>query len=401
MPLTDPKIKTSKPKEKDYKLADEKGLFLLIKKTGAKYWRLKYRYNGKEKLLAFGVYPDVSLKDARSKRDEAKKLLQDGIDPSEHKKQQSYILNSGSKFEELAIDWMNNKKDWAEQTRNDRAGAFKNHIFPFIGHVPIDQITRQQLINILERLKESGKHSKTIGEIHGGVVSVYKYAIAKGVCERNLADDIKPLLPKGDKTEHRKALAREEIPLFLRQLDNYGGSFATVCALKLLLLTAARPGEVFKAVWTDFDLDNAVWIRPSERMKARKEHPTPLQRQAVEILKSLHRVTGGRVHVFPNQNDPKNHMSENTLNQAISKRMGFDATAHGMRSVFSSLANEFGFNPDAIEMQLAHMEKNEVRRAYNRTKYWDERVEMAQQWADYLDSLRSGANVIPFKKKTG
>lgn len=398
MPLTDIKVKTAKPKDKDYKLSDEKGLFLLIKKTGAKYWRLKYRYNGKEKSLAIGVYPAVTLKSARLKRDEAKKLLLDGIDPSEHKKQQSYTLKSDCQFEALAFDWMATKKDWAEQTKKDRVGAFKNHIFPFIGSTPIDEVTRQQLINIIDRLKVSGKHSRTMGEIHGSIVSVYGYAVAKGLCERNLAQDIKPLLPKGDKVEHRKALDRKDIPRFLIQLDNYGGAFSTVCALKLLTLTAARPGEVFKAVWIDFDLENAVWIRPSERMKARKEHPTPLCKQAIEILNNLHRVTGNREYLFPNERNPKSHMSENTLNQAISRRMGFNATAHGMRSVFSSLANEFGFNPDAIEMQLAHMEKNEVRRAYNRTKYWDERVVMAQQWADYLDSLKSGGNVIPFKK---
>lgn len=398
MPLTDAKIKTISPKDKDFKLSDEKGLFLLIKKTGAKYWRLKYRYNGKEKSLSIGVYPEVSLKNARLQRDSAKKLLLEGIDPNAHKKQQSYILKNGTQFEELAINWMATKKDWAEQTRKDRNGTFKNHIFPFIGNTPIDQVTREQLIGIVERLTVSGKHSKTIGEVHGGVVSVYKYAIAKGICDRNLAEDIKPLLPKGDKVKHRPALKREDIPLFLKQLDSYGGSFSTVCGLRLLILTAARPGEVFKAVWSDFDLDNAVWIRPSERMKMRKEHPTPLCKQALEVLNSLHRVTGNREYLFPNERNPKSHMSENTLNQAIKRRMGFDATAHGMRAVFSTLANEFGYNPDAIEMQLAHIEKSEVRRAYNRTKYWDERVVMAQQWADYLDSLKAGGIVVPFKK---
>ncbi len=401
MALTDIKIKSLTPKGKDFKAADGKGLYLLVKKTGAKYWRLKYRFNGKEKVFACGIYPETSLKKARLKTDDAKRLLMDGIDPNEDKKQKSYIANSNYQFKALALEWMSTKKDWAKQTRADRAGAFKNHIFPFIGSTPINEITKLQLINIVDRLKLDGKHSKTIGEIIGGVSSVFKYAIAMGACERNLAQDIKPLLPTGDKVTHRAALDRKDIPLFLNQLDNYGGSFSTVCALKLLILTAARPGEVFGAVWSDFDLDNAVWLRPSERMKARKEHPTPLCKQALKMLTNLHRVTGNRQHLFPNERRPTAHMSENTLNQAINRRMGFNATAHGMRSVFSSLANEFGFNPDAIEMQLAHVEKNEVRRAYNRSQYWEERVVMAQQWADYLDGLKAGTNVIPFKRKVG
>ena len=241
---------------------------------------------------------------------------------------------------------------------------------------------------LVDRLKASGKHSKTIGEIIGGVVSVYQYGIAMGICERNLAQDIKPLLPKGDKVKHRAALDRKDIPLFLNQLDNYGGSFSTVCALKLLILTAARPGEVFGAVWSDFDLDNAVWIRPSERMKARKEHPTPLCKQALKMLKNLYRVTGNREYLFPNERRPTAHMSENTLNQAINRRMGFNATAHGMRSVFSTLMNEEDFNPDAIDVHLSHTKDSTVRRAYNRSPYWNERLIITQKWADYLDNLK-------------
>jgi len=399
--LTDQKVKALKPKEKQYKFSDEKGLYLLIKPNGGKYWRLKYRLSGKEKTLAIGVYPDVSLKNARLARDEAKKLIQSGIDPTRHKRER-VLKQTDTDFKKLGLSWADNRKDLAENTKGDILSRFNNHIFPFIGAVPIADISRESLINIIDRLNTKKIHTKTISKIHGQIINVYKHAIAAGLCERNLAMDIKPLLPKGDQTQHRKALSTNEVPLFLTKLDSYGGTFETVTALKLLILTAARPGEVQKAVWSDFDLDKAVWIRPSERMKMKKEHPTPLSTQAIAILKKLHTVTGRRTHLFPNQRNPKTYFSKNTLNQAISKRMGFDATAHGMRTVFSSLANEFGYNPDAIEVQLAHLEKNSVRRAYNRTKYWNERVILAQQWADYLDSLKAGSNVVVGNfKRTG
>ena len=397
--LTDQKVKALKPKEKQYKVSDEKGLYLLIKPNGGKYWRFRYRFFNKDKALAIGVYPDTTLKKARLIRDDAKKLLLDGVDPVQNKKDQK-AKKQDSNFHDLALAWMDTKRDWSKSTKKDTLSRFNNHVFPFIGNQSIQDITRHAIINIIDRLKTKKIHSTTIAKIHRHIVNVYKYAIASGVCERNLALDLQPLLPQGDEIKHRKALTQEEIPLFLNKLESYGGSFEVIIALKLLILTASRPGEVQKAVWEDFDLENSVWIRPSERMKMKKEHPTPLPNQAVNILVDLHKVTGNRKYLFPNQRDPLSYMSENTLNQAIKKRMGFDATAHGMRSVFSTLANKFGYNPDAIEMHLAHIEKNAVRRAYNRTKYWDERVLMAQQWADYLDNLKAGNNVVigNFKK---
>jgi len=385
--LTDQKIKALKPKGKQYKISDEKGMFLLVMPNGGKYWRLKYRFADKEKNLAIGVYPTVTLKQARLDRDEAKKLIQSGIDPMQNKKEKANKTPYSS-FKQIALSWMDNQKAWADNTRSDALSRFNNHIFPFIGDTTISEIERQSLISIIDRLKTKQIHSSTITKIHRLIVNTYKQAIALNACERNLAIDIQPLLPKGDKTEHRKALSTNEIPLFLNKLENYEGSFETICALKLLILTAARPNEIYKATWCDFDLDKSVWIIPSTKMKKRKEHPIPLSKQAQQILKKLQTITGNREYLFPNQRNPKLHMSENTLNQAIKKRMGFDATAHGMRSVFSTLMNEEDFNPDAIDVHLSHTKDSTVRRAYNRSPYWNERLIITQKWADYLDNLK-------------
>lgn len=395
--LNHTRIQALKPKVKTYSVADSDGLTLVVRPNGKKVWWYRYRYAGKQKTYTIGEYPSVGLAEARQKRDEAKKWLIDGKDPVAQRQHEQF-RKSETSFQTVAEAWMEKQKNWTDETRSDRLSRFNNHIFPFIGAVPVEDVSREALINIINRMTGAGLHTKTIGRIYGQVINVYKHAIAAGMCERNVAYDLKPLLPVGDQETPRKSLSKEDVPTFLNALDDYNGRAETIIALKLLVLTGARPGEIQKALWSEFDLDAKTWSRSSERMKMRRDHDMPLSRQALEQLNLLHTLTGHRKQLFPHISDPDKFMSENTLNQAIQKRMGFDATAHGMRSVFSTLMNEMGFNPDAIERQLAHEEANKVRRTYNRAKYWDERVKLVQQWADYLDSLRDGAEVIPFRR---
>ena len=397
MSLTDTKIKNCKPKDKAYKVYDQKGLFIQITPAGNKIWRFKYPYAGKEKLLSIGQYPSIGLKDARAKANEARQLLAKGIDPAIEKKRVSNDKGHYL-FESVAIRWADKNRDWSESYRFDTLQRLKNHVYPSIGNIHINKIQREDLIRCFNRIRSKDLHTSTITKIHQHIRAVYLYAIAEGSCDRCLADDIKPLLPTGDPVQHRKALETAQIPDFLRKLDNYGGQIETVIALKLLTITGVRARNVFAAVWDEFDLDKAVWFVPSERMKMRRLHITPLPRQTIKDLRLLHSMTGHGRYLFPNQQTPGGHMGENTLNEAISKFMGFDATAHGMRAVFSTHANECGYNPDAIEVQLAHTDINAVRAAYNRSKYWNERVEMVQQWADHLDSLKAGAEIIPFRR---
>jgi len=397
-PLTDTKIKNAKPKDKDYKIYDERGLYLQIAKSGGKLWRFRYTLDSKEKLLALGSYPEISLKAAREKADEARQLVANHKDPMTAKRQAARsIEKTYYAFENVAERWMTKNGDWSDSYRFDTKQRLINHVYPVIGETHINEIEREDLIRCFRRMEAKKLHSGTVRKIYQHTRAIFKYGIAEGACDRCLPEDIEPLLPKGDPVEHQKALDNADIGLFLQKLDAYGGQVETVIALKLLMVTAVRPRNVFEAVWEDFDLENGVWEIPSFRMKMKKLHVVPLPKQIITELKTLHLISGNRKYLFPSQLDPGNgHMSENTLNQAIKKRMGFDATAHGMRSVFSTLANESGFNPDAVEVQLAHID-NTVRGAYMRSKFWEERKVMMQAWADYLDTLKSGIEEANFK----
>ncbi len=389
--LTDRKIKQLKPKDKPYKVTDERGLVILVHPNGSKYWRLQYRFNKKQKSYAIGVYPDISLKSARLQCDEARLLISKGIDPVENRKQKNAKTAGQLSFESLAAGWMNSNRGWSENYRKDVRQRLNSHVIPLIGNKNINEIKRDDLIQIIERVKRLQLHSDTIKKIFRHTASVMNYAIAHGSCERNLVNDILPLLPSGDAVKHRVALKKEELPLFLRKLENYGGRFETIVALKLLIWTAARPGEVQQAMWQDFDLENASWTIPAERIKMRRDHTFPLPHQAITVLKQLQGITGHRQYLFPvqsNRRSKNGYMSENTLKKAI-KNMGFDADAHGMRSTFSTLMNESGFNPDAIEAQMAHKVGGQIRNIYNRAQYLDERREIIQTWADYLDDLKN------------
>ncbi len=400
--LTDRKIKQLKPKDKPYKVTDERGLVILVHPNGRKYWRLQYRFNKKQKSYAIGVYPDISLKSARLQRDEARLLISKGIDPVENRKQKTAKTAGQHSFESLAAEWMSSNRGWSENYRKDVKQRLNCHVIPLIGNKNINEIKRDDLIQITERVKRLQLHSDTIKKIFRHTASVMNYAIAHGSCERNLVNDILPLLPSGDPVKHRVALKKEELPLFLHKLENYGGRYETIVALKLLIWTAARPGEVQQAMWQDFDLENANWTIPAERIKMRREHTFPLPHQAINALKQLQGVTGYHQYLFPvqsNRRSKNGYMSENTMKKAI-KVMGFNADAHGMRSTFSTLMNESGFNPDAIEAQMAHKVGGQIRNIYNRAQYLDERREIIQAWADYLDDLKNGVNITPHKKQS-
>ena len=309
------------------------------------------------------------------------------------------ILSSSQdhNFEVLAERWLNKNTNRGESNKQDIRGRLKNHINPFIGNKIISDITLDDLIRIFTRLEKKGIHTGTIRKIWQNINNIYKYSLALGACKHNLAGDVEGILRSGDPVTPRKALKKEDLPLFLKKIDSYNGRFETIQALKALVLTALRPGEIQKATWSEFDLEKKEWSIIIERMKNKKEHTVPISSQLNTILKELYKITGHRKHLFPNQQNPNTYMSENTLNKAI-KSMGFNATAHGMRSVFSSLANEAGFNPDAIEKQLSHIDSNSSRRSYNKAQYFVERTNMMQQWADFLDEIKSKTDTkITFK----
>jgi integrase len=276
------------------------------------------------------------------------------------------------------------------QYRQDVQARAKNHILPLIGDTPMNDITRHDLINLTDRLKIKRLHSASVAKIHGYLTATFKHAIASGIIERNLAEDIRPLLPTGSPVKNRAALGKDQLPEFLAKLDKYQGRYETIIALKLLMWTATRPQETYAARWCEFDLDKGLWTPTIERMKKRRLHIIPLQTQAISALRELHRVTGHGAYLFPNQTKPDTHMSMNTLNFAIQKRMGFDATAHGVRATFSTMANELDLGrPDIIEVSLAHVDGS-VRGIYNRADYLEERRATMQRWADYLDGIKAG-----------
>lgn len=388
--LSDTAIKTAKAKDKPYKLYDEKGMFVLITPTGSKYFRLKYRFENKEKNLALGAYPETSLKNAREKRDEARIQIISGIDPSQSKKEtkQLAVEKQQNTFKLVFFRWLSVNQSWGDKYREDVAARAKNHILPFIGEIVIEEITRNELISIIERLKLKNMHSKSVSKLHSYISNTFRHAIAEGICTRNIAEDVKPLLPTNSTVKHRAALRKDQLPEFLKKLEAYGGRYETIIALKLLIWTGTRPQETFAAKWEEFDLDKGLWTIPIHRMKKRRIHTITLQTQAIKALRELNKISGHSFYLFPNQQTPNTHMSENTLNIAIQKGLGFDCTAHGMRSTFSTIMNENGgHRAKVIEVSLAHVDSS-VKGIYDRGDYLPERRILMQDWADYLDSLK-------------
>jgi integrase len=377
-------------------------LFLLVQPNGAKYWRLAYRYVGKQKTLALGVYPDVSLKDARQRRDDARKLLADDIDPGENRKaiKAAKSDRAANSFEVVAREWFSKKSPgWAASNSNKIIQRLENDAFPWLGSRPIAEITPPELLKILRRIEERGA-VESAHRVRNYCGAIFRYAIQTGRAERDVSADLRGALPT-PVTQHRAAITEPKaIAELLRAMDSYQGYFVTKCALRLAPLFFVRPGELRKAEWIEIDLDKAEWNIPAERMKMREPHLVPLSTQAVEILRELHALTGEGKYVFPGARTNGRPMSDNAILAAL-RRMGFakdEMSGHGFRAMARTILDEvLQVRPDFIEHQLAHAVRDPNGRAYNRTAHLAERRKMMQQWADYLDKLKAGAEVIPLR----
>lgn len=391
MKLTIRQIDTQKPRDKAFKLSDGGGLYLLVNPNGSRYWRLKYRFAGKEKLLAVGVYPDVTLAQARNRREEAKKLLGEGKDPAQERKldKLSRQIEVESSFEAIAREWYKRRFDnWSVSYREEMMRTFEKDVFPFIGHRPIKDIKPLELLDVLSKLEERGATEKA-RKVRQRCGEVWKYAVITGRAEYNPAPDLASALVPHEK-EHYAFLTKEELPDFLRILETYSGSILVKIAMKLTMLTGVRPGELRKAEWSEFDFEKQLWNVPKERMKMKRPHMVPLSSQVIALLNQLRPITSISGLLFPGRNDPKKPMSDMALTVLV-RRIGYAGrvTGHGFRHTMSTILHEQGFNSAWIELQLAHVDKNSIRGTYNHAQYLDGRRDMMQWYADYLDSLKA------------
>jgi len=391
MPLKDVTIRSVKPKERAYKLADEKGLFLFVKPNGSKSWRFKYRFAGKEKLLSIGLYPEVSLAYARDVRDKARKLLIEKIDPALTKQasKRAAKLTAENSFESIAREWyIKHSSKWTPSHGERIIRRLEKDIFPWLGRRPIIEMTAEELLNTLRRIESRGA-IETAHRAHQNCGQVFRYAIATGRAEQDVTLGLRGALPPAKKRHHASIIKPQAIGELLRAISDYQGYFVTKCALRLAPLVFVRPGELRKAEWSEFNFEASEWRIPAEKMKMRVTHIVPLSTQTISILEELRPLTGDGKYVFPSIRSPKRPMSENTVLAAL-RRLGYskaEMTGHGFRSMAATLLNEQGWNRDAIERQLAHAERNNVRAAYNYAEYLPERRKMMQHWADYLDEL--------------
>lgn len=396
--LTDVKLRSLK---KPGKHSDGAGLYLEITPAGGRYWRLKYRFGGKENRLAFGVYPEVTLAEARQRTEEARRALRDGVDPSVEKRarkleQQSKALNT---FEAVARDWLEHAKaKWTPTTKAQILASLERGIFPSLGARPIADIKPGEVAAAVKAIEKRGA-GETAGRVLQRMRAVFRFAAGNERLAVNPMAEIKAgevLKPR--QVTHRAALPAKELPEFLKRFAAYEGDPHTINAMQLLILTAVRPGEVRGARWDEVDTVAKQWRIPAARMKMRVEHIIPLSRQALEVIEAIRPLTGTRELIFPSPYYPTKSLSENTFNSALA-RMGYKgyATAHGFRALFSTVANESGWDADVVERQLAHIEGNKVRAAYHRATYLGERAELMQWWADFLDAKATGAKVIPIR----
>ena len=372
------------------KHADGAGLYLEITAAGGRYWRMKYRFGGKEKRLAFGVYPAVTLKQARERREEARQALGAGQDPGELKKTAKLkaAVESVNTFESVANAWLEHQAGrWTPRTQAKIKASLELDIFPSLGARPMATITPWNVMAAVQKIEARGSGDMA-ARVLQRVKSIFRHAVIHRCIESNpMADLVCSEVLKPRQVTHRPALAERDLPEFFDKLADYGGDPHTRHAIRLLMLTGVRPGEVRGARWNEFNRDEALWRIPAERMKMRNEHVVPLSTQALDVLNEMSALSGDRDLVFPSPFYPSKSLSENTINSALA-RLGYkgEATAHGFRSLFSTVANEAGWNPDVIERQLAHIERNQVRAAYNRSIYLQDRQKLMQWWADYLDS---------------
>lgn len=399
MKLTNTACLGAKPKDKPYKLTDGQGLYLEVMPNGSKYWRFKYRFAGKEKRLAFGVYPEVSLKEARDGRAEARESLRKDIDPSIVKKKRRLQahLNANNTFESLAKDWHEN---WKHDKDNKHATTIWNRleaeVFPFIGRLPVEEITPPMILDVV-RKAEARKAFDVARRIKQTCGQIFRYGVATGRAERDPTADIKDAL-RPYKMEHYAALDAKELPDFLATLEKNEGNLhlQTRLAMKFMMLTFVRTSEMIKATWNEFDLEEGTWIIPAAKMKMKRDHIVPLSKQAIEILNELKVHNGHREWVFPNEARPRQHMCNATITRAI-MRMGYKdrMTGHGFRALaMTTIKEKLGYRHDVIDRQLAHARKNKIVAAYDRAEFLDERRVMMQEWADYIDGLETMPKVI-------
>ena len=398
MPLTDITIRNAKFKDKPQKLSDSGGLYLYVHPNGSKYWRLKYRFLGKEKTLAFGIYPQITLSEARERRDEAKKLLANGRDPGEVKQAQKIHAKqeAANTFEAVAREWHKKKSGtWAEPTGKRSIRILERDIFPVIGKTPIATVSPQALLSALHKMEKRGvidsahRALQTCGE-------VFRYAIATHRAQADLSLVLKGALTPVKEKHHASITDPKAVGDLLRTIHGYEGAFLTQQALKLAPLVFVRPGELRNAEWSEIDLNVGEWRIAAHKMKMKAVHIVPLSSQAIEVFRSLHTLSGDGKYVFPGLRSHDRPMSENTVNAAL-RRLGYEKdqmTGHGFRSMASTILHEQGWPHEAIERQLAHGERNKVSAAYNYAEHLPKRREMMQAWADYLDGLRLGAKVI-------
>ncbi len=391
--LTEAKIRAAKPREKTYKLSDGRGLHLLITPTGSRLWRFRYRYVGRENMLGLGSYPEVSLAKAREGCHAQRRVVADGRDPAAEKR-----VEAGRQmhtFAAIAQEWLG-KQRFEPATREKAEWTFRDLILPHLGSKPITTITPPQILEVLRKLELRGKH-ETAHRTRQRISQVFRYSIATGRSESDPTRDLRGALTPIEVTSRAAITQPAKVGELLRAIDGYQGDPATIAALNLAPLVFVRPGELRGAEWREFDLEATEWRIPGQRMKMGEQHIVPLSRQAVEILRGLHLLTGSGKYVFPSLRSRDRPMSENTLNAAL-RRLGYsktEMTAHGFRAMASTLLNEQGLPPDVIELQLAHTERNKVRAAYNRAQRLAERREMMQAWADYLAGLKAGGSVTP------
>ncbi len=401
MALTDTAIRNAKSGTKPVRLFDAGGLYLEVAPNGGKWWRLKYRFNGKEKRISLGTYPDVKLKAARKSCEDARTLLAGGIDPSEHRKITKNMRadNTANSFEAIAREWFAKySPGWAPSHSSKIIQRLENDVFPWIGSRPIAEITAPELLKVLRRIEDRGALD-TVHRAHQNCGQVFRYGVATGRCERDPSPDLRGALAPA-KHEHFAAITDPAaVGELLRAIDGFRGTFVVQCALKLAPLFFVRPGELRKAEWQQFDLEKGEWRYFVTKTKS--EHLVPLSTQAIAILRELHALTGTRKLVFPGR-DPKKPMSDAAINAAL-RRMGYDTkteiTGHGFRAMARTILHQdLDVKPEIIEHQLAHRVPDALGTAYNRTKFLVERRKMMQQWADYLDKLKAGAKIIPINQ---
>ena len=404
-PLSEVKVRTVKPQEKDFKLFDGGGLFLLVTKSGGKLWHFKYRFDKKEKKLALGAYPEISLIDARRRLDEARSQLAHGIDPGAVRKAQKQTKTESTEtFEIIAREWHDRfTPSWNSRHAEGLLKRLERDVFPYLGAMPIKEIKATELLKVLRRIESRGALEST-HRIRAICGQVFRYAIATGRAERDPAADLRGALPTVQTINRAAITEPAKVGELLRAIDGYQGGFVVQCALKFAPLVFVRPGELRHAEWSEIDFENAEWNIPAGKMKMKEPHLVPLSQQAIEILKEIKNLTGASRYVFPSGRSFDRPMSDNAILAAL-RRMGYEKSemsGHGFRAMARTILDEvLQVRPDFIEHQLAHAVRDPNGRAYNRTSHLVERKKMMQLWADYLDGLKAGAKVLPFKKAKG